>query len=407
MDSPHALSESVSDPAAVARRAGADRPHAGQPVRILVVGQTPPPHHGQAIVTRRILQAEYSLIELFHVRMAFSSVMEEVGRFRLAKVFHLFVVIFRIVLARIRFRPEVLMYPPAGPNRVPAYRDIIILIATRWMFRTTVFHFQAGGVSTLYPHLSPVVRWFFRRAYHGADAAIRLSPYNPEDGRDLLARQEYIVPNCANDERAQYLAGKVSETGDCSRQSFFQMLYLSTVCRTKGIEVLLEACALLKQRGVDFRLEVVGSFQPSGYRDTVESVIAEHQLQNHVTFAGQKTGWEKSRSYRNADVFCFPTYYESETFGLVAAEAMSASLPVVATLWRGLPSVVEDGKTGFLVPVRDAQALAEKLQFLADDPVARAAMGQAGRAKYEAEFTADRFRETMENALYQAATNRR
>jgi glycosyltransferase involved in cell wall biosynthesis len=83
----------------------------------------------------------------------------------------------------------------------------------------------------------------------------------------------------------------------------------------------------------------------------------------------------------------------------MAVEAMMFGLPVVATDWRGLPDIVVDGETGFLVPPKIAQSIAERLERLILDPDLRAAMGAAGRRRYEERFTINKFRNRMEEAL--------
>ncbi len=104
--------------------------------------------------------------------------------------------------------------------------------------------------------------------------------------------------------------------------------------------------------------------------------------------------------YRRASVFVMPSYYE--TFGISCLEAMAFGLPVVATRAGGLPEVVEDGVTGLLVPPGDPQALADAIRRLLADPELRRRMGQAGRERVVAEFTADRVvRETI--AVYERA----
>jgi len=69
--------------------------------------------------------------------------------------------------------------------------------------------------------------------------------------------------------------------------------------------------------------------------------------------------------------FCFPTFFESETFGVVLLEAMQFSLPIVATRWRGIPSIITDGDNGFLVDPKDPIGLSEKLETLLRDPAMR------------------------------------
>ena len=155
--------------------------------KILVVGQTPPPIGGQAVMIQQMLDQKYDNIELLHVRMFFSKEMDEVGRVRFSKLFELVAVIVRIILARVSTGARILYYPPAGPNLVPVLRDIAILCSTRWLFDVTIFHFHAAGLSEIYPRLSPFLRFFFRQAYCSPDIAIRISEFNPQDGKALGA----------------------------------------------------------------------------------------------------------------------------------------------------------------------------------------------------------------------------
>jgi glycosyltransferase involved in cell wall biosynthesis len=83
----------------------------------------------------------------------------------------------------------------------------------------------------------------------------------------------------------------------------------------------------------------------------------------------------------------------------VAIEAMMFGLPVVATNWRGLPDIVVDGETGFLVPPKDAKSIAERLERLISDQDLRRIMGAAGRRRYEQNFTVEKFRNSMEEVL--------
>jgi glycosyltransferase involved in cell wall biosynthesis len=92
--------------------------------------------------------------------------------------------------------------------------------------------------------------------------------------------------------------------------------------------------------------------------------------------------------YQNADILLFPTVREG--FGLAAAEAMACGLPVVATDCSSLPELIDDGKGGFLCPLGNVDAFAEKINFLAENPQLRREMGEYNRAKIEKFFTLDR-----------------
>lgn len=394
-------------------------------VKVLVVGQTPPPWHGQAIMIDRLLRARFDRVRLYHVRMAFSDSIEEVGRFRIGKLFHLLGVIARIVYHRAAHGAKVLYYPPAGPNRVPLYRDVIILLSTRWMFRRTVLHFHAGGISQLYPRLSRPMQWLVRRALFSADAGVRISHGSPPDAEVLQARREYVVPNGIEDEgvrvaeqkfeRSQpaiavlgsngnrtHLVTDSASTAVCEAEPL-RVLFMGILRESKGLMVLIDACGHLAQRGVPFELQVVGKFQSQDFESAVQKRVAALGIEQKVTFRGALDKDAKWQAFAEANVFCLPTFYEAETFGIVLLEAMSLALPVVATRWRGIPEIVADGTTGFLVNTHDAEAVAERLEQLQGDPELRQQLGAAGREKFLSEFTAKKFWQRMEQVFLETA----
>jgi glycosyltransferase involved in cell wall biosynthesis len=369
--------------------------------KVLVVGQTPPPHSGQAIMIERFVNCKLAGVELIHVRMAFSSHMNEVGCVRLSKIIHLFAIIAQIIYHRFADGVRILYYPPAGPDRVPMYRDAAILISTRWLFDKTIFHFRAGGISELYDRLHTWERWFYRKAYLGADAAIRLSELNPEDGKRLQAKRHYVIPNGLDDP----FPGLVVSPADSANtmDGSIRILFVGILRESKGVMVLLEACGKLAARGVQFHLDLMGQWSSDSFAVHVQQRIRDLHLENQVSFIGVKLGAEKFTVYRRADIVCFPTFYNCETFGNVLIEAMASGLPVVSTLWRGIPSIVDDGETGFLVEPQDSVAVADRLELLASDAELRWRMGRAGRAKFESEYIYSIHAGRMQRALLETA----
>ncbi|MBK8341748.1 MAG: glycosyltransferase [Flavobacteriales bacterium] len=364
-----------------------------QPLRVLVVGQTPPPFGGQAVMIGHMLDGGTDRVRYHHVRLAFSDDMESVGKFQLRKILVLFSTIVRIVIARFRYRTPVLYYPPSGPNMVPVLRDLILLCATRWLFSSTVFHFHASGVSTFKERLPRVLRPLFRWAYGGPSLAIRTAEQNPDDGAALGASRSIVVPNGLPDMRGTVLERTAPPQGP------FTILFAGVLIPSKGVFVLLEAFKSLCDRGMDVHLEVMGRWGDEHFKRTCEEFVGQHGLLDRVRFLGVKRDREKNLHFAGCDVFCFPSYFEAESFGLVVAEAMQFAKPVVSTQWRGIPSVVEDGASGFLVPIRDAAAVADRLAALLGDAALRKRMGEAGRRIFEARFTLQRFHQRMEEAF--------
>ncbi len=100
-----------------------------------------------------------------------------------------------------------------------------------------------------------------------------------------------------------------------------------------------------------------------------------------TVFTGQLTGVELSQAFACADVFCMPS--DSETLGFVVLESMASGVPVVAANAGGIPNLIDDGKTGFLVPPGDTAAFADRLRRLQRQPNLRADMALAGRQETE------------------------
>lgn len=364
-----------------------------RPLRILVVGQTPPPFGGQAVMIQALLDGRYERIRLFHVRMVFSSDMESVGKFAWSKILVLFATIARVWLARLRTGSTVLYYPPSGPNKVPVLRDIVLLCNTRWLFRRVVFHFHAGGVSGYESSLPPILRPFFRYAYRGADLAIRTATQNPEDGMLLGARRDTVVPNGIADAR-----GTVPER-PFDAKGPLEILFTGVLVESKGVRVLLEAFDEIIRSGVDARLRIMGKWNDESLREWCMEFIIRQGLLDKVEFLGVLRDRDKNLRFAGCDVFCFPSYFEAESFGLVLVEAMQFARPVVSTRWRGIPSVVEDGVNGYLTTVRSPAEVAEKLLLLAGNPALRRRLGEEGRRIFEQRFTLEAFHRDMEREL--------
>src|SRR5438093_11784490 len=176
-----------------------------------------------------LLAGIYPGVDLHHVRMHFSREVSEAGTVRLRKVGHLFAVIFRIVVSRLRFRTTVLYYPPAGPFVVPIIRDLALLLATRWMFRAVILHFHAGGLSSAYDRFGPILRAMCRLAYFNCQVGVQTSTIAPPDAASLHARIECIVPNGLPDR----VIGQ-PKRGQDPRVNSPAILYVGAVRESKG-----------------------------------------------------------------------------------------------------------------------------------------------------------------------------
>jgi glycosyltransferase involved in cell wall biosynthesis len=163
-----------------------------------------------------------------------------------------------------------------------------------------------------------------------------------------------------------------------------RLLAVGRLSYYKGFEVLLDALAQVPEAS----LLLVGEGEQ---RRALESRIADLGLGSRVRLAGHLDDATLEAAYQACDLFCLPSVDRAEAFGLVLLEAMRAGKPVLASdiPGSGVGTVVVDGETGLKVPPRDATALAVALRGLAADASLRAALGAAGRDRFEHHYRID------------------
>jgi len=160
------------------------------------------------------------------------------------------------------------------------------------------------------------------------------------------------------------------------RDGKFNILFTGRLEPRKGATYLIRAYAALKAKHPETRLIVVGVGPQLGQ---LRRFVRDERV-GDVLFAGRVADGDKARFFRTADVFCAPSTGQ-ESFGIVLLEAMAAGLPVVASDIHGYKRVVQRNVSGLLVEPRDAGALEAALERLIEDPVLRAALGEAGARK--------------------------
>lgn len=153
------------------------------------------------------------------------------------------------------------------------------------------------------------------------------------------------------------------------------VLMMGVLHERKGPFDLLRAAARLAPEFPDLRLVFGGN----GDLDAVRALAGQLGIQDRVELLGWVAGEAKLRAFQRAAVYCLPSHYENLPVSII--EAMAMGLPVVATDIAGIPEEVIDGRTGWLVPPRAPERLAERLARLLRDPEERARMGQAGRER--------------------------
>ncbi len=200
----------------------------------------------------------------------------------------------------------------------------------------------------------------------GADAVIVASSFTRQtlaEAPDLRA-PVYVVP---------YGAPTVPTTeppaAPTKKGGPLRVLFVGILGQRKGISYLLEAAASL---GPHVELTLLGT-KAAADCPALDAAVRAHRWIPTAPHAEVLAEMERQ------DVLVFPSLFEG--FGLVILEAMSRGLPVITTAHTAGPDLIEDGRDGFLVPIRSAAAIAEKLETLHREPARLAAMREAARAK--------------------------
>ncbi|ANH80636.1 hypothetical protein A8C56_06250 [Niabella ginsenosidivorans] len=323
-----------------------------------------------------------------YINLLASKTVEESGRLSIGKVLGFVDTWCRLLKALLFSRPDI-CYFALTTTGAAFYKDVALVVVLKLFGVKTVYHLHNKGVQKASGN------WLNRALYQYAfknGLVVLLSEHLYGDVAAYVPQKSVRI--CANGvPGVKILPGLEREHNEP-----VQILFLSNLIESKGVFVLLEAMALLKKRGLVFKGVFAGGEADIDATRFKKEAIRQG-LYDRVVYLGRKYGTEKEELFQQADIFVFPTYYENECFPLVLLEAMQHALPVVSTFEGGIPDIVEDGTTGYLVAQKNVSALACRIQELIETPRLCRQMGMAGRKKYETHFTLNLFEKRIVDIL--------
>lgn len=296
-----------------------------------------------------------------------------------------------------------------GPEYKAALRARNALFFVELFKRERVSHFHVHFANRA-AHTAMFVKAMsgipFSMTAHGQDFMSDLG--NDELLRELCATAEFV--GAETDYSRNMLAARCPESRDRIFRVYngldLSRFPLQNITRTggpirflsigrlvafKGFDILIDACAQLKDRRLDFACEIIGD---GSLRDDLEQRVVNHNLQERIHFAGEQSQNYVLTALRNCDVFVLASSVDergaSDIFPTVIAEAMASGKPVISTTVAGIPELVVNGETGLLVAPRDVNALADAMERLAIDEKLRSDFGRASRERIEQKFTIEK-----------------
>ena len=361
--------------------------------KVIIVGQIPPPFHGQSVMIKAMADGLAGRLDYELVPMRFSREVDENGDFGIRKLVHLVELVFRVLRLLLKYPGSILYYPPAPPKWSTVLRDLVFLSCVRPFAGKTVFHFHAYGLGNFLQSRSWLKRigWAFMKP----DVAIILGELCRKDAEVVGAKRVMTLPYGIDVPVVEGAVGRKDEE--------LRILFVGLHIESKGILDLLDTAHILKSTGTCFKIHTVGPWKNSKMRNAFEIKRRALGLDEQVICRGELTGEILWAEYAEADLFFFPTFFEFETFGLVVVEAMAYELPVISSDWRGPGDIVEDGVTGFVCPVHDSQAYAGAIASLLSDSDLRKSMGDSARKLYEQKYMDTQFIDSIETVFRELA----
>ncbi|NBB31845.1 glycosyltransferase family 4 protein [Cellulophaga sp. BC115SP] len=362
--------------------------------RILFLLHLPPPVHGSSQVGQWISDSVLinASFNCRYINLLASKSVDDTGRLSFSKVYNAFRLFFKVLCCIILFRPHK-VYFALTTTGFAFYRDVIIVSILK-IFRLKIFfHLHNKGIKSA--SKSKINFILYKYIFENAKVII-LSKFLYDDIQCFVNEQNVEI--CANGIPNLKLLNSDKNYKDIKP---LRILFLSNLIESKGVLVLLNALVILRKREVKFEAVFVGGGGDISSTQ-LEQFILDMDLSENVSYLGKRYDVEKQEIFESSDLFVFPTYYKNECFPLVLLEAMQFSLPIITTSEGGIKSIVEEGKTGFVIPQKDPQKLADKIEYLIQHPILLKDMRANAYRRYLELFTFERF----ENRIMEILSNK-
>jgi len=402
-------------------------------MKLLVFAHVPPPYHGQSYAMKLMLdnfggdrrKSKFRKqppnqfgIECYHVNARFSRTLEDIGEVRVGKILLILFYCLQAVWCRFRYGVDNLFYVPAPGKPVALYRDWLVMLVCRPFFKRIIFNWRAAGLAKwLETAVSIHTRSFTYRLMRDADLSIVLSNFNRHDAEKLTARRTVVVAGGIPDPCPQFetdilphrreriagwkkiLSGDPAMRDASDSDKTVNVLYVALVSRQKGAFDAVEGVALANENcPLRFRLIIIGGFASKAEATELQELIRRRGLQDAVEILGFVSNERKDQALRDADLFCFPTYYLAEGQPANLIEALAFGLPMVTTRWRSIPEMLPPDYPGLVDPKSPEQIAQALLRMVTSDVAATL------RETFVRQFTFERHLAGMAEAIHSVET---
>lgn len=351
--------------------------------KILFIVQLPPPVHGASLMNMNLLKSNL-LLESFEpdlVKLDFVKEVKQIGKFSFFKIYSMIRILFDINKKMILNSPDI-VYFTLSPVGFAFLRDAIFMIFLKIYRRKIVIHLHGKGIKENVKN-NFFLKYIYKFVFNGTEV-ICLSDSLRDDIVDVYKKQPYVVNNGIKTEVSIFEKQVTTER--------IQLLFLSNISIEKGILDFLESLKHLTSK--NYYVNIIGSaFDIKDFE--LKKYIEQNNLQDNVKFLGPKFDREKEEYLQFDTILVFPTYYKNEAFPLVILEAMKYGIPVISTNEGAIGSIIEDGKTGYIVNKKSPKDIAKKIDFLLKNPNTRNEFGFNAKQIFKKKYAFEIFENNM------------
>lgn len=362
--------------------------------KILFIMHMPPPVHGAAMMGKYIHESKLinDTFECRYINPTNAKDLTDIAKIRIKKIFEFVILLRRIKKEIKQFQPDICYVTPAS-GRLGFYKSFIIVQWIKIFHHNIIAHFHNKGISERQNELidNQLFKLFFKNL-----KVILISPHLFYDIKKYISAEN--VSYCPNGIK------HFSNTTHHFNTETFKILFLSNMMIEKGVLDLLDICEQLALMKKNFECHFIGKWSDIK-EDFFNEYVKKHDLENYVHAHGPKYDEEKIAFYESADCFVFPTFYKNETFGLVLVEAMQFGIPCISTFEGGIPDVIDNRETGYLIEKHDIKDFTNKIVYLMDHIEERIRLGENAKEKYKKEFTLETFEKRLTSILSSSITH--
>jgi glycosyltransferase involved in cell wall biosynthesis len=347
--------------------------------------QLPPPYHGASMANEYIanshLLKDSFLFSIIDIKT--SNDIHDLGKFSFFKIIKSTFLAFKIFFSLLSFKPRV-VYFTLAPSGFAFYRDAIYIFLIKLFRKKLILHLHGKGFINGIQR-SKIFKYFSQKIFKDS-YCIHLSERLQKDVPDLHLKKRFLIPNGMPVEKNNFSATK--------DDSIIRLLTISNYVRSKGILDIIDAVEIVSKTQTGFHLDLVGK----PYDLDVEyltNYIRKKNLGTFISVTGPKYNKEKYEALHNGHIFILPTYYPNEAFPVSLLEALQFGLPCITTPEGGIPDMIEDGVTGFLVTPGNKEQLAEKILLLLQDEKVRTNMSANAKTVFEQYYTLEKFEKNI------------